>query len=78
MTAHRRWTVWKKSPEGIPWWGEVSKCAPQEAFRDLERGLHAFWASRTGQRAGARLGFPQFKTTGRSRDSFRLTGAIRL
>ena len=43
MTLHREWNVWKRSPEGIPWWSEVSKCAPQEAFRNLERGLGAYW-----------------------------------
>ncbi|EQD72399.1 transposase, partial [mine drainage metagenome] len=47
-------------------------------FRDLERGLHACWASRTGKRSGPRVGFPHFKKKGRSRDAFRLTGALRL
>ena len=27
MTLHREWNAWKRSPDGIPWWGEVSKCA---------------------------------------------------
>ena len=78
ITTHRRWNVWKKLPGGITWWGEVSKCAPQEAFRDLDLGLAAFWQSRAGRRAGTRVGFPRFKKKGRSRDSFRLTGAIHL
>jgi putative transposase len=32
-SLHRVWNNRKRSPEGIPWWVEVSKCAPQEAFR---------------------------------------------
>ncbi len=76
MTLHREWNAWKRSPAAVGWWTEVSECAPQEAFRNLERGLHASWASRPGQRAGPRVQFPHFKKKGRSRDSFRLTGAI--
>ncbi len=78
MTLHREWNAWKRGPDGIPWWTEVSKCAPQEAFRNLERGLHTFWDSRTGRRPGPRVRFPHRKKKGRSRDSFRLTGAIHL
>jgi putative transposase len=78
MSQHREWNNWKKGPDGIPWWNEVSKCAAQEAFRDLERGLRAFWQSRAGKRPGPQVRFPRFKKKGRSRDSFRLTGAIHL
>jgi putative transposase len=74
---HRDWNIWKRSPEGIIWWTEVSKCAPQEAFRNLERGMHAYWASRRGTRRGPLVCFPQFKKKGRH-DAFRLTGAIHL
>ena len=78
MSQHREWNSWKKGPDGVPWWPEVSKCVAQEAFRDLERGMRAFWASRAGTRPGAKVHFPRFKKKGRSRDSFRLTGAIHL
>jgi putative transposase len=76
-SLHRDWNIWKRSPEGIIWWTEVSKCAPQEAFRNLERGMHAYWASRRGTRRGPLVCFPQFKKKGRH-DAFRLTGAIHL
>ncbi len=33
IDLHREWNQWKRT--NAPWWGEVSKCAPQEAFRDL-------------------------------------------
>ena len=58
--------------------GENSKCAYQEAFRDLDRALRDFTASRAGERKGRRLGFPRFKKRGRCKDSFRFsTGAMR-
>lgn len=34
---HRIWNRWKH--ENAPWWVEISKRAPQEAFRDLERAF---------------------------------------
>ncbi|WP_322801516.1 helix-turn-helix domain-containing protein, partial [Thermoflexus sp.] len=34
---HQAWNIWKR--ENAPGWVEVSKCAPQEAFRDLERAF---------------------------------------
>jgi putative transposase len=75
---HRLWNAEKKSDPALTWWGENSKCAYQEAFRDLDRALRDFVKSRKGQRKGKRLGFPRFKKRGRCRDSFRFgTGAIR-
>ena len=76
ISLHRAWNAWKKGEDGIAWWSEVSKCAPQEAFRDLESGLRAFWQSQAGRRPGPRVRFPRFKKKGRCRDRFRLTGAI--
>jgi putative transposase len=51
---------------------EVSKCAPQEALRDLERAFSNLVRAR---KAGRYCGFPRFKRKG-VRDSFRLTGSI--
>jgi putative transposase len=48
---HKAWNVWKR--ENAPWWTEVSKCAPQEAFRDLEKALKNWKAKRAR--------FPRFK-----------------
>ena len=58
----------------FPWLYEVSKCAPQEALRDLERAFKNFWR---GCKSGEDIGFPKFKKKGRH-DSFRLTGTIRV
>jgi putative transposase len=66
---HKAWNVWKR--ENAPWWTEVSKCAPQEAFRDLERALRN-WQKRKGR-------FPRFKRKKLTPDNgARLTGAIRV
>ena len=37
---HRRWNVWKRTH--ATWVSEVSKCAPQEAFRDLDRAFQNY------------------------------------
>jgi putative transposase len=58
-----------------PWLYETSKCAPQEALRDLDRAFQNFWRAR---REGQRCGFPRFKSRKRSPSSFRLTGKIRV
>lgn len=63
------WNVYKR--EKAPWWTEVSKCAPQEAMRDLDRAFRNFWRGRKG---GRRIGFPRFRKKG-THDSFRLTGS---
>src|ERR1700722_9382232 len=74
---HKLWNAEKKADPGLAWWPENSKCAYQEAFRNLDRALRDYAKSRKGERRGRRLGFPRFKKRGKCRDSFRLTGAIR-
>ncbi|WP_448592985.1 RNA-guided endonuclease InsQ/TnpB family protein, partial [Thermoflexus hugenholtzii] len=69
MELHKAWNVWKR--ENAPWWVEVSKCAPQEAFRDLERAIRNW-------REG-RADFPRFKRKKALPDNkARLTGSIRV
>jgi putative transposase len=66
---HKAWNVWKR--ENAPWWTEVSKCAPQEAFRDLERALKN-WQKRKSR-------FPRFKRKKLTPDNgARFTGAIKV
>ena len=57
-----------------PWMYEVSKCAPQEALRDLDRAFRNFVRAR---RTSRYCGFPRFKRKGID-DAFRLTGSIRV
>jgi len=54
------------------WMYETSKCAPQEALRDLHRAFQNFYR---GLKSGKKIGFPRFKRRG-VKDSFRLYGAI--
>ncbi len=69
MELHKAWNQWKR--ENAPWWVEVSKCAPQEAFRDLERAFRN-WRER-------RSGLPRFKRKKALDDNkARLTGSIRV
>jgi putative transposase len=78
MDLHKLWNAEKKADPALAWWGENSKCAYQEAFRDLDRALRDFGKSKRGQRKGRRLGFPKFKKRGKCRDSFRFsTGPMR-
>jgi putative transposase len=78
IDLHKIWNIEKKLDPALVWWDENSKCAYQEAFRDLDRALKDFIASRKGTRKGRRLGFPRFKKRGKCRDSFRFgTGTIR-
>jgi putative transposase len=67
MKQHKELNRLKQSQ--FPWMYEVSKCAPQEALRDLDRAFGNFFSKRAG--------FPKFKKKGRN-ESFRLTGSIRL
>jgi putative transposase len=55
----------------FPWMYEVSKCAPQEALRNLDKAFKSFW-----KRRKEGVGFPKFKKKYLSKDSFRLTGSI--
>jgi len=69
VELHRAWNRWKRAH--APWWVEVSKCAPQEAFRDLERAFRS-WRER-------RAGFPRFKRKKSLDDNkARFTGTIRV
>jgi putative transposase len=61
---HRLRNAQKKTDPALSWWAQNSKCAYQEAFRDLDRALRDFVKSRNGQREGRRLGFPRLQEPG--------------
>ena len=71
MKQHKELNSLKK--DQFSWMYECSKCAPQEALRDLHRAFQNFYR---GLKSGKRVGFPRFKRKG-IRDSFRLYGTIR-
>ena len=78
IDLHRELNLLKKlAPEngGVPWMYEVSKCAPQEALRDLDEAFGHFFRR---VKAGETSGFPRFKAKGRNPGHFRLTGTIKV
>ncbi len=65
----------------FPWMYEVSKCVPQEALRDLDRGYQNFFTNhqhRKRKQTTRYVGLPRFKKKGKCKDSFRLTGVVHL
>jgi len=77
IDLHRELNALKKLPAdqgGIPWMYEASKCAPQEALRNLDAAFKGFF--RRCRSGAKRKGFPRFKSRKRGIGSFRLTGAI--
>ncbi len=65
----------------LAWMYESSKCAPQEALRNLDRAFDHFFRRVQLKKQGklkGQVGFPQFKSKKRGLGSFRLTGTIRV
>ena len=62
----------------LVWMYEVSKCAPQEALRDLDKVFAHFFRRVKEKKAGkpVKVGFPRFKSKKNGLGGFRLTGAI--
>src|SRR6266545_3758788 len=62
-----------------PWWRENSKEAYKSGLDALARGLKNWSDSKSGRRAGRRMGFPRRKPRHRTRPACRFTtGAIRV
>ncbi len=60
---------------------EVSKCIPQEALRNLDQAFHNFFRARKAAQSSGRkrrVGFPHFKKKFKAKESFRLTGVIKV
>lgn len=76
IDLHKMWNAEKKADPDLAWWSENSKCAYQEAFRDLDRALREFIKSKKGERKGKRLGFPGRKKRGKCKDSFRFGAGV--
>lgn len=77
IDLHRELVILKKKPVadgGVPWMYEVSKCAPQEALRNLDRAYSNFF--RRCKQGVGRKGFPKFKSRKRGIGGFSLTGSI--
>ena len=76
VDLHKLWNAEKKADPALAWWRENSKCAYQDAFRDLDRALRDYTASKKGDRKGRRLGFPRFKKRGRCKEAFRFGSGV--
>jgi putative transposase len=82
IDLHRELNELKKGELG--WMYEVSKCAPQEALRDLDKAFDNFFRRlKNGEldphkrrKDGQMEGSPHFKSRKRGLGSFRLTGSI--
>lgn len=76
IDLHRELNALKKTE--FAWMYEVSKCAPQEALRDLERAFANFFRRAKEKKSGknVKAGFPRFKSRKHGLGSFRLNGAI--
>ena len=78
IDLHRELNLLKKISKeegGIPWMYLSSKCAPQEALRNLDKAYDSFF--RRCKKGDKVKGFPRFKSRKNGIGSFRLTGAIR-
>ena len=74
---HKELNALKKTD--FPWMYDVSKCAPQEALRNLEKAFKNFFNNVKKKKQGkhkGKLGYPRFKTKKKGIGSFRLTGLI--
>jgi putative transposase len=78
IDLHRELNVLKKGE--LCWMYEVSKCAPQEALRNLDQAYAHFFRRVKAKKAGKKIqaGFPKFKSKKNGVCGFRLTGAIHI
>jgi len=71
-----RLTAAKATPERA-WLGEVSAVVLQQALADLNAAYRTFFASRTGQRKGPKVGPPRFRSRKDTRQAIRFTANAR-
>src|SRR5437667_3421608 len=79
IDLHKQLNVLK--PTDFPWMYEVSKCAMQEALRDLHTAYRNFFRRVALKKQGlwrGKLGFPQMKKKSKAIGSFRLSGSIKV
>ncbi len=79
IALHKELNALKRT--SFAWMYEVSKCAPQEALRDLDNAYKQFFRRVERKKQGkwkGKLGFPTFKKKSKGIGSFRLTGSIKI
>lgn len=79
IDLHRELNALKKTE--IPWAYEVSKCAMQEALRDLDNAFKHFFRKDTLKKQGkqkGKCGYPRFKSKKKAIGGARFTGSLRV
>jgi putative transposase len=79
IDLHRELNTLKKTE--LSWMYQVSKCAPQEALRHVDRAYDNFFRKEKLRKQGkykGKAGFPKFKSRKKGIGSFRLTGTIKV
>jgi putative transposase len=79
IDLHRELNALKKTD--LAWLYDVSKCAPQEALRNLDSAFGHFFRRCRLKKQGllkGKVGYPKRKTRKKGLGSFRLTGRIRV
>ncbi|MDX3689521.1 RNA-guided endonuclease TnpB family protein [Streptomyces europaeiscabiei] len=66
-----------KQTDARSWLGEVSAVVLQQSLRDVEAAYRNFFASLKGERKGAKMGTPRFKSRKDMRQSIRFTANAR-
>ena len=66
-----------KGTDVLPWGYEVSKAAFQEGLRDCDKAFSNFF-TRCKKKVKGKKGFPKFKSKRNDKQSFKLTGTIKL
>ncbi|MGH2479091.1 MAG: RNA-guided endonuclease InsQ/TnpB family protein, partial [Ktedonobacteraceae bacterium] len=77
MELHRELNALKKTD--LSWMYDVSKCAPQEALRNLDSAFSHFFRRCQLKQEGklrGKVGYPHFKSKKQGLGSFRLTGSM--
>src|SRR5258706_16369752 len=77
IDLHRELNALKKTE--LPWMYAVSKCAPQEALRNLDNAFAHFFRRCTLKQEGklkGKLAYPHRKTKKKGLGSFHLTGSV--
>ena len=79
IDLHRELNALK--PTALPWMYGVSKCAPQEALRNLDAAFAHYFRRCQQKQTGhwhGKVGYPALKTKKKGLGGFRLTGTIRV
>src|SRR6266702_485318 len=79
IDLHRELNKLKKIE--LSWMYSVSKCAPQEALRHVDKAYDTFFRKvklNKQRKYKGKVGFPKFKKKSKGMGSFRLTGAIKV